>query len=59
MICTGALMGSGAAAVVMGCTGLMTIRPSNSGIATWVAAHYTAKTVGSSTVYDLTQSTSS
>jgi hypothetical protein len=28
-------------------------------IATWVAAHYTAKTVGSSTVYDLTQPKSS
>jgi hypothetical protein len=26
----------------------------SSQIATWVAAHYTAKTVGSSTVYDLT-----
>jgi 4-amino-4-deoxy-L-arabinose transferase-like glycosyltransferase len=28
-------------------------------IATWVAAHYTAKTVGSTTVYDLTQAKSS
>jgi hypothetical protein len=28
-------------------------------IATWVAAHYTAKTVGSSTVYDLTQQATS
>jgi hypothetical protein len=28
-------------------------------IATWVAAHYTAKTVGSTTVYDLTQARSS
>jgi hypothetical protein len=31
----------------------------SSEIATWVAAHYTAKTVGSSTVYDLTQPRSS
>ena len=28
-------------------------------IATWVAAHYTAKTVGSTTVYDLTQTATS
>jgi 4-amino-4-deoxy-L-arabinose transferase-like glycosyltransferase len=31
----------------------------SSQIATWVAAHYTAKTVGSTTVYDLTQPKSS
>ena len=31
---------------------------SNSAITTWVAAHYTATTVGSSTVYDLTKATS-
>jgi 4-amino-4-deoxy-L-arabinose transferase-like glycosyltransferase len=30
-----------------------------SGIATWVAAHYTAKAVGNTTVYDLTQPKSS
>ena len=28
-------------------------------IATWVAAHYTAKTVGNTTVYDLTQAKTS
>jgi hypothetical protein len=28
-------------------------------IATWVAAHYTAKTVGGTTVYDLTQAATS
>ncbi len=32
---------------------------SSSAIATWVAAHFTAKTVGGVTVYDLTQPTSS